>query len=278
MDWIEDICRQWDIDQDVFGETGEIICPRCNGTGIDPDYREVNAILVAIDEVRRGYGRSSLRMPFRSNVQIPHCLSCYGMTRIDWIKYANGSYKRQFVERKKILREGFLYEIEPFVRYVRWGEVVFGGDPTDRGLHFDLERKLWIEVDEPKDDINSLREAWKWLNRFKADDYFDRKTFGKAECYYQDLYAMEPEDHIQAINKELLRSKDLSMERLIEIKNDLDLFWRDIGDFNDIGREYRPYGILPPDFDFTWENILRKFALPLSHLAFLNPGKSKAEK
>jgi hypothetical protein len=84
--------------------------------------------------------------------------------------------------------------------------------------------------------------------------------------------------NFEAIRTELLPSKHLSMERLIEIKNDLDLFWRDIGDFNDIGREYRPYGILPPDFNFTWENILKKFGLPRSHLALLNPGKFKPEK
>jgi hypothetical protein len=45
-----------------------------------------------------------------------------------------------------------------------------------------------------------------------------------------------------------------------------------------IHSEHRTHGILPPDFDFTWENILRKFALPLSHLAFLTSWKFKAEK
>jgi hypothetical protein len=278
MDWIEDISRQWKSGQNVFGETVEIICPRCNGTGIDPACKEVNAILVAIDELLRGYGRSSLRMPFRSNVQMPHCLSCYGMTRIDWIKYANGSYKRQFVERKKILRESFLHDVEPFLGYLHRGEVFFKSGAVDEWLHFDLEKKSWIRVDGPKRNINSLREAWKWLNRFKTDDYFDPETFAKAAFDYEELYSTEPKQYFEAIRTELLHSKELSVERLFDIKSDLDLFWRDIESFNDIGAEYRACGILPPDFDFTWESILRRFGLPLSHLVLLNPGKSRAEK
>jgi hypothetical protein len=190
----------------------------------------------------------------------------------------NGSYKRVIAKRTMIMRKCLLGDVEPFLSYVHRGRVFVKREPIDEWLHFDLEGKSWIELDGPKRDINSLKEAWKWLNKFEADDYFDPESFGKAECYYQDLYAMEPEDHIQAIKKELLRSKGLSVERLIEIKIDLDLFWRDIESFNDIGAEFSALGILPPDFDFTLESILRKFGLPLSHLALLNPGKSRAEK
>ena len=42
-----------EIDKEQFAKNMEIICQRCNGTGTDPDYKEVNVILAAIDDLER---------------------------------------------------------------------------------------------------------------------------------------------------------------------------------------------------------------------------------
>ncbi len=68
------------------------------------------------------------------------------------------------------------------------------------------------------------------------------------------------------------------MERLIEIKNDLDLFWHNIEKLDDIEVEDNANGKLSTEFEFTWENIIRKFGLPPSNLAFLNSEKIEHRK
>jgi hypothetical protein len=68
------------------------------------------------------------------------------------------------------------------------------------------------------------------------------------------------------------------MERFIEIKNDLDLFWYKIEKLNEIGIEDTANGKPSTEFKFTWENILKKFDLPLDQLAFLNSEKIEHKK
>jgi hypothetical protein len=278
MDWIETISKQLESDQELLGETGEIVCPCCNGTGTNPDYTEVNVILRAIHELPHPCRTPLQQVGYRSQTKAPRCLNCYGMARIDWVQYARGTYKQELLDWKKDTRDWFLRDIEDFLQYVHGGQVFSGIFSDDKCLHFDLEKKNWIEVSGQRHDINSLREAWKWLHKFLDAGYWDDKTVGDAIFDYQELYLIEPKHHLEAIKAELLCSKELSVERLIEIKNDLDLFWRDIESFNDLGNNCRPYGVLPMTYEFTWENILNKFGIPLSHLAFFNSEKVEPKK
>jgi hypothetical protein len=278
MDWIETISEQLKSDEELFNETGEIVCPSCNGTGINPDYKEVNVILRAIDELPDPCRTSSEQMEYRSQTTVPNCLTCYGLKKIDWVQYARGTYKQELIDLKKDIRHWFLSDIEDFLSYVHGGQVFSGIFSEGKYLHFDLESKSWTEVGGRRNDINSLRDAWKWLNRFRADDYFDLETLTDALRHYQELYLVEPEQHFWAIKAELLYSKELTMERLIEIKNDLALFWWDMERLTDLGTGYRPYGILPMVFEFTWEKVLKQFGLPLDQLAFLNSAEIEHKK
>jgi hypothetical protein len=56
------------------------------------------------------------------------------------------------------------------------------------------------------------------VKRIAADTF---KIEGEIEIRFtHDQMGAEPRQHFQAIRAELLRVKELSMERLIEIKND----------------------------------------------------------
>ena len=278
MDWIEDISRQWKSGQKLSNEEGEIICERCNGTGIDPAYTEVNAILVAIDELYHDYLPSLLGMAQFGNRDAPYCLRCYGMKKLDWIQYAQGIFRQEFADRKRNAQGGFLRDVQPFVAYVSLGETHLNFKGRPKYLHFERETKSWVKVNGLKDDVNTLRSAFEWLHRFHDDGCWDIETAGDIPLNYHDLFRTRLEEHLKTIKAELSCSEQLPTERLIEIRNDLDLFWYKIEKLDEIKLEDTANGKLPPDFNFTWESILKRFGLPLSHLALLNPGKSRAEK
>jgi hypothetical protein len=278
MDWIEDICRQRESGQNLSNKQDEIICPRCNGTGIDPDYKEVNAILVAIDDLYQGYLPSLLGMVQVANREAPYCLKCYGMKKLDWIKYAQGTFRQEFADRKRKAREGFLRDVQPFLAYVFFGETHLKIKGRPKYLHFDRETKSWVKVDGPKDDVNTLRLAFEWLHRFHDDGCWDTEAAGDIPLNYHDIFRTRLEEHLKTIKAELLCSEELTTERFIEIKNDLDLFWYKIEKLDEIRIEDTANGKPSTEFKFTWESILRKFGLPLRHLASLNSRKSKAEK
>ena len=167
------------------------------------------------------------------------------------------------------MREWFLKDIHPFLDYIHSGEVFTPYCNSNKHLHFDHERKCWIEVDGVDADINCLRAAYKWLHKFKDDDYFDMSNIADVAFNNQELYSIEPELHFKAIKNELIFSKNLSIDRLLEIKNDVDLFWYDIKWLDSLEIEYEVQSELPAEFKFTWENILRKFGLPMEYLTTL---------
>ena len=76
----------------------------------------------------------------------------------------------------------------------------------------------------------------------------------------------------------LVTAKNLPISRLLEIKNDLDLFWYDIQDLNDVQIEYEVIENLSKGFKFTWENILRKFNLPQTYRHLFETDENKSEK
>jgi hypothetical protein len=267
MNRIDNIFGLSKINQEHFYKTGEIVCKRCNGTGTNPDYQEVNSILAAIDELAQDYSDFFQRLLNSANKAAPCCLGCFGMKKIDWIQYTNGSYKQELIARRKDMRKWFLRDVEPFLLYVHYGEVWHKPD-TQKCLHFDLERKCWTEANGPNDDTNNLRAAYKWLHRFKADDYFNHENIADVAFNYQELYWIEPRQHLKAIKTELILSKDITIDRLMEIKKDLDLFWYDIQGLDHIIIEDNVNRKLPNGFKFTWQNILEKFDLPLTHLNF----------
>jgi hypothetical protein len=272
MDWIEDISTKF------RNGTGELVCPRCNGTGINPDYNEVNVILVAIDELYQ----SSTGLPFRmvewANRAAPYCPYCYGLPKIDWIQYSMGTFRQEFVDKRRKAREGFLTDIGPFLAYLYYGKMIPKLDARNKYMHFDQERKSWVDVNGPKDDIDTLREVFKWLHRFHDDDCWDIETAGHIPLQYQELHWTRLEDHLKTIKVELLRSVKLPLERVKEIKNDLDLFWYPIETLDHIEIEDSGNEKLSTNFKFTWENILRKFGLPLDHLPFFNSEKIEHKK
>jgi hypothetical protein len=261
------------INQEHFYGKGEIVCKCCNGTGINLEYKEVNRILAAIDGLSQNYGQSFRGLFNRANTSVPYCLSCYGMKKIDWVQYANGNYRQELIERKKEMQRWFLKDIEPFLRYVHRGEVWYEFE-TQKYLHFDLERKCWTESADLSDDTNSLRAAYKWLHRFKSDEYFDFESVTDVAPDYQELYWIEPKQHLKAIKIELILSKVIIIDWLIEVKSDLELFWYKIQDLDHIEIEADVNEKLPKGFKFTWENILREFGLPAIHLNSLNPKES----
>jgi hypothetical protein len=87
---------------------------------------------------------------------------------------------------------------------------------------------------------------------------------------YKELYWDEPEQQVKLMKINLVTAENLPISRLLEIKNDLDLFWYDIQDLNDVQIEYEVIENLSRGFKFTWENILKKFGLPRTYLNLLN--------
>jgi hypothetical protein len=246
MGWIEDISTK------LQNEGGEIVCPRCNGTGINPDYEEVNAILVAIDELYQSCTGLSFRMVDFTNREAPYCPNCYGMKRIDWVLYSIGTFRQEFVDKKRKAREGFLADVGPFLAYLYYGKMFSRLDAPDKFLHFDLETKSWVKVSGPKDNIDSLREVFNWLHRFHDDDCWNIEPVGHVRLRYQKLFGTRLERHLKEIKTELLRPEELTMERLIEIKNDLDLFWYKIEELDDIKIEDKANGKVSTEFKITW--------------------------
>ena len=266
MDWIENISRRAKTDAKLFNEEGEIVCPRCNGTGTDPDYREVNVILRAIHKLN-GWDQ---------NVKLPCCVNCYGMAKIDWIQYANGSCKQELADWREEMRELFLLDVDPFLSYVHQGGIATKIGILDSAIQYfylDRETDSWIEVIHPQYDIRTLRAGHEWLARFEADDYWGPETNMDIVLLHEDFYIDGPEEHLRTLKAELLRGVDLSMERLVEIKRDLNLFRRDIGNLAEISSDDREITKLSAGFKFTWENVLKKFRLPLSNLPLLTSSK-----
>jgi len=261
-----------EVDEKQLLETGEIICQRCHGTGTNPDYLEVNLILKAIDDL--GPNCNSFEdITFNSvNRNAPCCLSCYGMKKIDWALYATGNYEQELMDWKYDMQKWFLVDVEPFLQYIHYGEV-WNRFNTEKYLHFDLETKRWNEVCGYKQNIDSLRAAYKWLHRFKTDGYWGPESYESIP----DVYVLYPElswedrnHHIQELKAELILSPELTIDRLFDIKKDLDLFWYHIEDLDCIEIEDNVSRIIPDGFTFIWENILRKFGLPQSYIDLLN--------
>jgi hypothetical protein len=270
MNKIENIFGQTKIDREQFHKTGEIICQCCKGTGINPDYKTVNLFQTAVDELCKTQDNSYPRIFKSANIKVPHCLTCYGMKKIDWIQYANGNYQQEMMFRNKEMRKKFLYDVLPFLRYIHSGEV-WCNDYTPRDyFHFDLENKSWYKTDGFNKDSNSLRDAYKCLNSFFEYGYFDMDNVDDVSLSYKELYLDEPEQQAQLIKINFLLAKNLSISRLLEIKNDLDLFWYDIQDLNDVQIEYEIIENLSNGFEFAWENILKKFDFPRTYLNLLN--------
>lgn len=277
MKKIENVFVQSKIDREQFRKTGEIICQRCNGTGINPDYMEVNLIQKAIDALGKRISNQNQQMFYSANTNAPYCLSCSGMKKIDWLQYATGSYKQELIDRKIDLKKWFLRDVEPFLEYIHRGEVWRETD-SHKYPHFDLEKNCWVEGNPPKDDFSGLKAAYKWLHRFKADDYFEFGNHANIAFHYQELYWVEPDLYFWPIKLELLLSKRISINRLLEIKKDLDLFFYDIQYFDRLSFEDDISDMHSDDFKFTWENILSKFELPRAHLDLLNSEVIESDK
>ena len=162
-----------------------------------------------------------------------------------------------------------------FLKYIHFGEV---WDDGRKKVRFDLERKRWIEVIDSNQNIDSLRAAFKWLHRFKADGYWDFKHVGDVPFHYQELYWIDPEEHLKVLKAELVLSHRVTIDRLNEIKNDLDFFLYDIQCFDKLYVPNIVRKVLPWGYKFTWENILRRFDLPLSYLHLFESDKNKSKK
>jgi len=277
------------IGQEQFAENFEFICQRCNGTGIDPDYKEVNVILAAIDDIGRQCKKDSYAgefgfeytfMPYLQGADrnAPYCLSCDGMKKIDWVDRITEGYKKELMDRKNEIQKWFLYDVDQFLLYIKNGEVWC---KSGKKVHFDLERNCWIEVNDFNENIDSLRAVYKWLHRFKEERYFDFDYYNDHPFDLEDLcwtFRTFPVDLLQALKTELIISQSVTIERLVEIKNDLDFFLYDIQGFDQLyvkGFSWleRPWGP-----KFTWENVLRKVNLPLKHLHLFESDKIKSKK
>jgi len=270
MKIIENIFGQSKIDSEQIYKTGEIICQCCNGTGINPEYKTVNLFQTAVDELCKIQDNTYPRVFKSVNTKVPHCLTCYGMKKIDWIQYANGNYPQELMYRNKEMQKKFLDGVFPFLRYIHCGEV-WCNDYTPRDyFHFDLENKSWYKTGGFNKDSNSLRDAYKWLNSFFEYGYFDMDNVDDVSLSYKELYWDEPEQQVKLMKINLVTAENHSIGRLLEIKNDLDLFWYDIQDLNDVQIEYEVIENSSKEFKFTWENILKKIGLPRTYLNLLN--------
>jgi len=267
MKRLENILGHSEIDQEQLRKTGEAICDCCNGTGLNPEYRKVHIIQTAINELPIiGVGSLPLNSNF-TNTNVLYCLNCYGMGKIDWIQYATGKVLQEIADKKNEMRGSFLRDVDPFLTYIHFSETWCKDLTLKKYHHYDIERNIWIEADKPNySDISSLRAAYKWLNKFKADGYFDPKSIRSVAKSNELLYWIGPDDYMQEIKEELIRSSEMSIDRLLEIKEELDLFWYDITDLDDMRPEDNIEGEPPMEYVFTWENFLKEFNLPLTHL------------
>jgi hypothetical protein len=198
------------------------------------------------------------------------------MKKIDREQFISGDYKQELMDRKNDMRKWFLSDANPFLLYIKNGEVWC---KSEKKVHFDLERKRWIDVIDFNKNFDSLRAAYKWLRRFKVDGYIGYELENKFITLRNGRFFWEVAwDHIQAIKTELIVTKRVTIERLIEIKNDLALFFLSIQDLDDLLISDIVSKALPNGFKFTWENILRRFDLPLTHLHLFESDEIRSEK
>jgi len=276
MNRIKNILGHSKIDQEQLRKTGKVICNRCNGTGLNPDYNKVHIIHTAINKLPViGVGSSPLiSNPAITNVL--YCLNCYGMGKIDWVEYTTGNIIKELAYKINEMRESFLHDVDPFLTYIHSGETWCKDFNLKKYHHFNIKEKCWIEVSKPNDgDIECLRTAYTWLHRFKEDDYFDLESIRSVAQSNEPLYWIGPDDYMQEIKEELIHSSEMSIDRLLEIKKELDLFWYDITDLDDMRPEDNIEGETPMEYVFTWENFLKKFNLPLTYLTILESKEVK---
>jgi hypothetical protein len=267
---IENIFGQSKIDSEQFYKTGEITCPCCEGSGINPDFKTVNLFQKAVDELCKIQNNSHSQIFKSANTEVPHCLTCYGMKKIDWIQYANGNYQQELIDRKEVMQVDFLYKVLPFLRYIHYGEV-WCNDYTSRNyFHFDFENKSWKKAGGFNKDSKSLWNAYIWLNRLLNYGYFNMDNVDDVGINYTELYYDEPEEEVKQIKFDLVTAENLSISKLIAIKHELDHFWYDIQDLNNVQIEDETIENLSKGFNFTWKNILKKFGLPQTYLKLLN--------
>jgi hypothetical protein len=260
---------RYPIDENELNTTGEMKCRCCEGTGTNPDYREVNVIQTAINNFSQSCSDWFAKTINSANIQAPYCLACYGLRKIDWVQYANGACERELIEHKESMHRWFLKDIEPFLRYIHCGEVIeLFGWTTDL-FHFDWEKRSWFQADGINHDLNNLKKAYIWLNKFRDDGYFDLSNVSDAAFGYQELYVIDPSHYFESIKAELLRSKKMTIERLLEIKKEMDLFWYDIGSLKTLPTENKIQAARSDEFEFTWKSILSKFGLSMEYLSLL---------
>lgn len=261
---------QFPIGENEIDITGEIKCKCCKGTGTNPDYREVNVIQSAINHFGQSCADWFARKINSANLQAPCCLNCYGLKKIDWVNYANGGYETVLTSRRKTMQSWFLKDIEPFLRYIHCGEVLELFGAKTGFFHFDWEKQSWASVDGINYDLNNLRNTYWWLNKFRNDGYFDLSNVSDVAFGYQELYVIDPSHYLESIKAELLISEKMTIDRLLEIKNEMDLFWYDIKQLKPLPTKDELQAKLSDEFEFSWKSVLRKFGLPMELLSLLD--------
>ena len=223
-------------------ETGYILCPHCNGTGLNDEYKFFN-------DFQSHFGKSTRA----------YCLFCYGYKKTDWLEFANG---RIDVEMKKHeLEHGKMDQskIMDFLTYIHYGEFHF--DNENKNYFYDFELKCWRESTSSEINLN-YNDFEYWIQKFLEDGYIVKKGLGHALMEVWVWYQCEDDEYAASFLKgDILNADKLSIEELEIIKIDLKMLGFTIEELNEISCDYESEEKFPRGFKFTWENLLKKFCL-----------------
>ncbi len=227
-----------------FESTGKIVCKYCNGSGINPTYKEIDKILKAI-----------------SDSDGLCCLHCYGLAEIDWIEYANGIYKKRMINLKKMMKELFWINIYPFLHYVQYGEVCYDED-SENWFHYDPANDCWFKSTIILDSLEGHRAKNGWIEMFRTDGYCDIESVIKYKDNFPSGYLKSNYYYAAEIKANLIDSRAMTLDELYEIKEELKILGFSIEDLNWIKTDKIFERNMPRGFEFNWNSLLDKFYLP----------------
>ena len=231
----------------IIDNEGIVVCPYCKGSGLNDEYELFNYFQLYFGFLGRAY-----------------CLKCYGKGRTDWVEVANGRIDEEM--KKWIAQHGRMEfnDIKSYLFFINYG--VYRNDENE-WFFYDHDSDQWEETESyiGIDHSKAKNELSDWLKKFFHDGYITN-IFGGLNVYMRLVHDgyLEHEFAIQ-IKDYILDSTEMTIEKLLKIKEDLSFLGFTIDDLNEIENDEGSGDHSLDSFRFTWDNLLEKFGLPRVH-------------
>jgi len=209
--------------------------------------------------------QSYFRFPDRA-----YCLKCYGKKQTDWIEIVNGRIDEEMKEL--IAQHGKMEfdDIEIYLFLIKYG---LYRENRKKWFFYKYDSGAWEEMESyiGIDHFKAKKELSFWLKKFINDGYItvnDCDLNDYMRSFHHDDNGYE---YAKQIKNYILDSTEMTIEELLKLKEDLSFFGFTIDDLNELEYYDSLDYVLLGDFEFTWNNLVKKFRLPPEHKYFKVP-------